>query len=58
MIGEVEGKAAVQRGLGRLKKSVNRNLTNFSRNKCKILHEERKNLMQHYKLVANQQAEM
>lgn len=46
-----EAKAfAFQKGLCRLEEKANRNLMKFSKNKCKVLHPARNNLLQEYSL--------
>ncbi|KAK4832341.1 hypothetical protein QYF61_021870 [Mycteria americana] len=57
-LGEVddtpEGFAAIQRGLDRLEKWVNRNIIKFSERKCKVLHLARNNPRHQYTLGADQ----
>ena len=49
-----EGRAAIQRDLGRLEKWAKRNLMQFKKGKCKVLHLGRNNPVQQYMLAAAQ----
>jgi len=50
----LEGKAAMQRHLGRLRKWADRELTKFNKGKCRVLHPGENMSKYQYRLGANQ----